>query len=222
MHLSLKKLYERCERKSPELFGSFQHLKCYCTDAYSEDNGLPKDVNRSYKSLKWFVYVLREKIAESELEMAFNWLCNEVRDAEMTLYKDITTTDCYANYSKYFNAERVKLSDYVIKEVNGFKLLLNESEKNISNLVFKHRYADIVIFRNENYESAGIIFDERSPSNILDYFNVPAMFVELSERMDEKWTMVGRNLIVCGGSSGLNKTKIKIKQLIKLVEKHKK
>lgn len=220
MYHTLKSLYETSQKSNPELFENFRHLAKYCTDAYSEDNGLPP-LNRGFRSLKWFCYVLRENLSQAQLESAFISVCEQFRDDESVLYNDITKSDAFNQYQEYFNRRLVNLSKFPVKNFNGFKILINESEENITNRVFKHNIADIIVFRNTIQQSAGIIFDQRGKSEVIKYFDVTAIHADLSKRKNEKWSLVGRNLIVCGGAKGVNKTCVSTDELMNLIYNHK-
>lgn len=219
MYHTLKTLYENVERNNPSVVENFNYLQKYCTDAYSETNGLPA-LNRGYKSIKWLSYVLREHLSREELEQAFVSVCEQFANDEEQLYNNIIESDVFKKHSNLFQHKKLDMSEYEIRPIGVFKVLINESANNITNRVFKQNLADIVIFRNDILQSAGVIFDSRSKTSVISYFDISAIHSKLNRRDNEKWSLVSTNLLVCGGAKGLNKTTITANEIYNLLEQN--
>jgi len=217
-YYTLKQLYDITQKTDPDLLMRFERLKEYCYDAdelYHQVN-----LNRGYKSLKWLIYGLRDKISPSELQMVFhNLLIESCMGNESLLYNNVLLLPTAKRYQKYIQKPKIDLSEFPIKQIGEWRILINEGEQNITGLVFKKDIAEIIIFRNDKLQSAGIVFNERD-TNVLSYFNVPKIFIELMKR-NEPWTIRGNNLIICGGPKAPeNKTSITTDELFELLKKY--
>jgi len=202
MYHTLKTLYEWCSAHNPQLVQQFSQLKDYCYDADELNHKV--FLNRGYKSLKWLIYTLRNQLLQKEIEMIFYYCLIEANlYGEQYLYDDVFKFGIVRQYSHLLKKPKLDLSQFPIIKIGGWKVLINKSDKIITNLVFKKRMADIIIFKNpQNW--AGIVFNERD-TNVLDYFDLVGILEELKLR-NEGWIRYGNNLIICGGPKAPDKT----------------
>lgn len=195
MYHTLKTLYQHAQKHSPELLARFKMLKWYCED--SDELYHNVNLNRGYRSLKWFIFTLRDKISSDKLEEAFYFALAECQNNEMRLYDDITSTKIYFTLREHFKQD-VDLSKHEIREIGRWRVLINRTTENITALAFKRKIADIIIFRNPVLLATGIVFNERD-SEVLNHFTVSKLFTALEKLEPGGWQMIGRNLIIKGG-----------------------
>lgn len=226
MFHSLKSLYQHFAAHSPEAAAKFINLKDYCDDADEVFHAV--NLNRGHRSLKWAIYSLREKIEQSELEALFVSLCNEaaLKNCESDLYDDILSFYAIRRYLKMLERPKFDLGEFDVRQIGKWRLLVNDSGMNLTSFIFNKNFADIIVFRNEDMQSAGVVFRAREGRNggktgILDDFDVPRMFIELSKR-GEGWKLGKEgNLLACGGfKAPENRTTITTKELVQLIERH--
>ena len=201
MH-TLKSLWEKTVKSFPEIKTKFNNLEEYCYDSLRVDHQVK--LNRSYNSLKWFIYGLRERITSPMIESLFVSLIFEAATTgrENDLYDNIKSFKSTEPYVDLIVSPLV-LGDTI--DVNGWKVYINESDMNITSMIFNKRIADVIIFRN-SVGHAGMVFRERDTKDggetgITKAFHIPNIFLQICKKYNkEVWTLVGRNLIICGGT----------------------
>ena len=96
---TLKTLYQTTNKFNPGLFDKFERLIDYCKD---ED----VSINKSSNSLKWFIYVLRDKLSVRELqEIFFFTICESFYRGEGALYDNIKSFNIYHKMKHHFKKE---------------------------------------------------------------------------------------------------------------------
>lgn len=218
MYHTLKTLWEWAAKHNPDLVSRFRHLADYCQEADQMQKPKTGHLNRGHKSLKWLIYSLRDKLSEDELRQVFYYTLIECAVySEEYLYNDVFVTKIAREHRHLLEKPEFNPEDYPIHQIGKWRVLVNETPANLTNLVFKRNVADIYVFRNAEKGWAGIVFDERSPRNVLAAFDIPAIFAALARR-NEPWIMIGKNLIICGGPKAPeNKTGITIPEMLKLL-----
>lgn len=212
MYYTLKTLHNWLNRYFPALANNFQDLEEYCNDADMFNHKCT--LNMGYNSLKWFIYTLRDKLSEKELQDAFYLVINEYKDKEKDLYNKIIASKTYQEKKQFFNFV-FDANKYEYLFIKKWTVCINTTTDNISAIMFKKGIADIIIFLND--KMGGIIFNEKD-TDVLKDFDVDKIHKLLKERQ-EQWEKIGNNLIICGGKKHPeNKTEIKKEELIKILK----
>jgi len=213
-----KSLWQSIKDKYPELEQYLPNVAKYCEDAERQNHMY--NYNRSFNSLKWAVYGLREVIQPKMLESFFASVLTEaaISGREHDLFNNIKSFKAFQPYDDLVITPTITGDSITI---NGVRVYVNDSDYNLTSLIFKKELADVVVFRNSKGH-AGIIWREKdrdgNDTGIVEKFNIPAIFEILSKR-NEHWAMVGRNLIICGGSKNPQyRTTITTTELVKLLE----
>lgn len=210
----------RCVRdKYPEIETYLPNTKKYCEDAERQQHLLK--ANRSFNSLKWAVYGLRESLQPKMLEAMFTSLLMEaaLTGRESDLFNNVRSFKAFKPYEELVITPTISGETQTLP--NGTRLYINDSDFNLTSLIFNRELADVIVFRNSKGH-AGIIFRERdkdgNDTGIVEKFHIPLIFSTLAKRQ-ESWSMVGRNLIICGGSNNpQNKTSITIEELVNILK----
>jgi len=213
-----KTLWQSTKDKYPEIEHYLPNVQEYCEDAERQPH--LHNFNRSFNSLKWAVYGLREVVQPKMLEAFFAAVLTEaaVSGRESDLFNNIKSFKAFKPYEDLIITPSITGDTITI---NGVRVYVNESDYNLTSLIFKKELADVIVFRNSKGH-AGIIFREKdkdgNDTGIVEKFHVPLIFLTLSKR-NESWAMVGRNLVICGGSKNpQHTTTITTAELVKVLE----
>jgi hypothetical protein len=161
-------------------------------------------------------------LPEDELRQVFYYCLIECAvHGERYLYDDVFVTRIARQYRDQLAKPEFDPANYPIHQIGKWRVLVNETPQNLTNLVFKRGVADIYVFCHDGF--AGVVFDQRG-SDVLDHFSLGRLYFELLKaRPNEHWVYVGKNLIMCGGKKHPHrKTSISSKELLELIEKAKK
>lgn len=216
MYHTLKTLYENQSAKNPELLENFRHLEDYCL--YADQPDKPPGIqwlNTGYRSIKWFIYSLRNEIEPGELQNLFHRLLAEAAAyrGEDWLYANILEFREAKPYKRLIKKPEFDIDDWPIEEINGWRVLINTTTQNITNFVFKDDWADIILVVSPQKHAAVILSYQRAGD-----VNLEGLYNTLLER-GEAWHMVNDNLIICGGPKAPEKTTdITIDELLELLK----
>lgn len=216
---TLKTLYQQTSKHYPALTEQFEDLREYCMDADGPTHST--QYYRGYGSLKWFIYVMRSIREQREIEDLFYFLLAEAagRQNEHLLYEDIFAFKTAKQHQDELKKAgvRFEIDDYDIIDIEGFRVLLNNSGQNVTNFIFRDDHADIILGRSRRWQSAAFIFSVTSPA--LKAFDVQALHEKTNSRNGEAWAAFGGNLVICGGpKSPENKTTITMQEMIYLLK----
>ena len=214
---NLTTLKQRETKRHPELVSRFRLLEAYTQTA--DNNANPPQamyLNYGFRSLKWLIYSLRDKLPRKELQMLYHALICEAlaRDMEEMMYANIFELDVGLHYAKQIPRPEFNIDDWPIININNRHALLNTTTQNITNLVFRDDFADMILVRSPKQHAAVILSRETAREVDLQplYDALPST---------EPWQRIGNNLLICAGPKFPDqKTGISMEELITLAEEY--
>lgn len=214
MHHTLKSLYENINAKHPDLTAKFRLLEDYCFETGSAKTDF---LNTGHKSLKWLIYGLRDELHPGELQDLFYNLLAEAaaHRGEEWLYADINRFRNAKPYIRQIHKPIFDIDDWPVIEIYNLRTLINTTAQNITNLVFRDDWADMIIVRSPDRSGAYIL-----NFGAAEKTDITPLFQELDQR-NEGWIKINNNLLLCGGKKEPhNQTSLTINDLIELAKKH--
>ncbi len=171
---------------------------------YCAESDIP-EANREFNyfygknSLKWFIATLdAAQLDDEELYEAFYLLITEGKALGVDYLTNVSIApQTFRKYKNYLKKQKPKfnkkelLNNFKKLEFNGFKVVCNETEHNVTNLIFKELKADLILAVNPTQPQAAIIFNAaKVNTGLFEYIKTQ---IKLRK---EDWTIKGDNLLV--------------------------
>ncbi len=190
----------------------FKNLAAYCTDSVEHQVILP----RGYNSLKWLIYKLRDQIDGRELEEAFSQILDEAKKlGESYLYYSITGLPTYAQYKHLVRHTSIDWTRFPVVSVGAYRVLINETEQHLTGLAFTQDRCDVIVFRNPELQSAGIVVRRD-----VDGIDMKLLCDHIQQQDPTSVWVRRKNMVRCGGPTRpKHTTEMSIETLVMLLRK---
>lgn len=220
MKHNLRTLYEWIVKHNPIISDPF--LERYCV----EGEKINKETSYfyGYNSLKWLIFSLRDEYDNRQLQKLFFSIATEYiaarKSPESIQFEILNYYGTVELKSKLKQKKSTDLSNVETIQIGRWKVAINESENNLTNLIMRNMQPDILVFRNQEKQAAGIALKTNGEIHINHQNAMKNIFNRLSE-IEPGWTALtdqkGINLLINHGLPAGKSSSISVDELLSVI-----
>jgi hypothetical protein len=197
--LKLLRIFTVIEKYYPEV--ATPEIKAYCTEADAPETERTGQFELGYNSLKWALCSVND-INPDAVKNLFRDILFEFYARQLPFQQiEINILTFSAIYP--YKAQLKQRSTVDISTLGSFSLsigegrgeaffIINESTQNLTSKIFRETQADAIIFNNQYYNSAGIIFRVKSKLNNMAGFK--NYLLDKLSACEPGWTTIGEDM----------------------------